>query len=201
MKKISVIIVFLFLLSGCMPLSPVKTEPPSTYVLTDIRSQIRPVVTTKPTSLTMLVSTPKAAGGYESPRMLYQDRAYQLSHFTKNRWADAPARMLAPLMLQTLQSTRHFQGVVSAPYTGDTDLRLDTELVSFYQDFLQKPSQMRMVLVAQLLNVRTHKVLAARQFEFAEPAPSDDPYGGVIAANRLMGKFLPALAAFSIRRD
>jgi len=188
------ILISIFLLSGCMP---IKVETPATYVLSAPKTPQAPIAT-RPTSLTLLISTPKAAPGYDSPRMIYVDRAYQLSHFTKNRWADSPARMLTPLFLQSLQATRHFQAVVSAPYMGDTDLRLDTELLMLQQDFTQKPSQVRMVLVAQMINVKTNRILATRQFDLTEQAQQNDPYSGVVAANRIVARLLPQLATFAV---
>jgi cholesterol transport system auxiliary component len=39
-------------------------------------------------------------------------------------------------------------------------------------------------------------VLASAEFDETEAAPSDDPYGGVLAANRALGRLLERLAAF-----
>jgi cholesterol transport system auxiliary component len=197
-EKAVLIVSMFFLLSGCSMFKPVKLDKPATYVLSGNRSNITPVKG-KPTGLTLLISAPKTASAYDSARMIYVDRPYELSYFTKNRWADSPARMLTPLFLQTLQATRHFQAVVSMPYMDNADVRLDTELLSLQQDFTQKPSQVRMVLLAQLVNMKTHKVLATRQFVFAEKTAQDDPYSGVIAANQIVTKLLPQLAAFCVK--
>jgi cholesterol transport system auxiliary component len=194
MQKILLITSFFFFISGC---SAVKLDTPATYVLSGNPSKTL-AVSTKSTSLTLLVSPPKSAPGYDSPRMVYVTRPYELAYFTKNRWADMPASMLVPLFVDTLQATRHFQAVVSTPYADDADIRLDTELLSLEQDFIQKPSQVRMVLLAQLVNMKTHRVVATRQFVFSETTAQNDPYSGVVAANRIVTRLLPQLAAFCV---
>jgi cholesterol transport system auxiliary component len=49
---------------------------------------------------------------------------------------------------------------------------------------------------AQLIDVGARRVLASAEFDETEVAPSDDPYGGVIAANRALGRLLERLAEF-----
>ena len=53
---------------------------------------------------------------------------------------------------------------------------------------------MRFALRARLLDGVERRVLASAAFEAVEPAPSDDPYGGVIAANRAVARVLDELA-------
>jgi cholesterol transport system auxiliary component len=54
----------------------------------------------------------------------------------------------------------------------------------------------RFTLRAQLIDVDARRVLASAEFDETEAAPSDDPYGGVLAANRALGRLLERLAAF-----
>ena len=50
----------------------------------------------------LLVSPPQAEPGFETQRMAYVRRPYQLEYYAVNQWADTPARMLAPLMVHAL---------------------------------------------------------------------------------------------------
>jgi cholesterol transport system auxiliary component len=54
----------------------------------------------------------------------------------------------------------------------------------------------RFTLRAQLIDVDARRVLASAEFDETEVAPSDDPYGGVLAANRALARLLERLAAF-----
>ena len=49
---------------------------------------------------------------------------------------------------------------------------------------------MRLALRAQIVETKTQSVLATRSFELFETAPTDDPYGGVLAANQMTAKLI-----------
>ena len=77
------------------------------------------------------------------------------------------------------------------------ELRLETEVLLLQQEFTTKPSQVRFVLRAYIAEDGTRRVLATRDFEALVPAPSEDPYGGVLAANTAVRQVLDELTAFS----
>ena len=92
-------------------------------------------------------------------------------------------------------------GVFSAvsPSSGAAggDIRLDTEIVRLQHEFLTQPSQVRFTLRATLVEDRSRRVLAWREFDTVLPAPSEDPYGGVTAASAAVQATLQELAMFS----
>ena len=55
---------------------------------------------------------------------------------------------------------------------------------------------MHFTLRAYLLNDKTRRVLAWREFDVTEAAASENPYGGVLAANRAAQTLLDQLAQF-----
>lgn len=185
-----------FILTACSIFQPVKIEPMSTYIL---KSASSPSVSAKRTGLTLLVAAPTASPGYDNPTMAYVDRAYQLKYFTRNKWVDTPARMLKPLLVQALEDTHHFRAVVKLPFPGEANLRLDTTILSLYQDFTKQPTQVRLVVHVQLINLVTREAIATREFDLRENAPSATPYGGVVAANHLMGQLMHQIAAFVVQ--
>jgi cholesterol transport system auxiliary component len=181
------------LLSACSALQPPPEEIRSTYVL-----EARPLAGSPRAKrdLVLAVSMPRARPGFDTPQMAYERRPHELEYFTRNRWADAPARMLAPLLAQALEQSGTLRGVVQAPSVAAADRRLDVEIVRLVQDFSTRPSRVRFTLRAQLIDVGARRVLATREFDEVESAPSDDPYGGVIAANQALGRLLGQLADF-----
>ncbi|MGC2520270.1 MAG: ABC-type transport auxiliary lipoprotein family protein, partial [Burkholderiales bacterium] len=148
--------------------------------------------------LVLLVSTPQARPGFDTAQIAYVRQAHELDYFAKSRWADTPSRMLAPLLAQALEQTRGFQSVVESASAVASDLRLDTELIRLQQDFATTPSQVRLTLRAQLVDVRGRRVIAAREFDEVESAPNENAYGGVIAANRALQRVLKQLADFCV---
>jgi cholesterol transport system auxiliary component len=181
------------LLGACAAVQPPEADHASTYVLEAMPAAGAP----RPKGdLVLEVSMPRARPGFDTPLMAYTQRANALEYFAKNRWADTPARMLAPLIVQALDHSGGFRAVVQAPSLATAELRLDTELVRLQQDFSARPSRVQLALRAQLIDVDGRRVLASTEFEETEVAPSDDPYGGVIAANRALGRLLERLAKF-----
>jgi cholesterol transport system auxiliary component len=127
--------------------------------------------------------------------MAYVTRPYEIQFFARHQWLEAPPRMLAPLLAQALERGGRFQAMHGGE-SGAPALRLETELVALQQEFTVRPSQVRLELRARLLDGRGPRVLAASAFEAVEPSPSEDPYGGVLAANRAVARVLGELAAW-----
>lgn len=145
---------------------------------------------------TLLVSAPRASSGLDSRRILYQREPHRLDHFAHSDWADTPARMLAPLIVAALEQSGSFHAVVVTPGTTEAGLRLDTEILRLQQQFDSTPSQVRFTLRAHLVDSRSRRVLAWREFDLRIAAPSDDPRGGVVAANTAVQQAMQQLADF-----
>lgn len=141
----------------------------------------------------LVVGLPQAEAGFEQPRMAYLQRPYEVSYYATNVWVDAPARMLTPLLVRSLEATGLWRVVVSMPTVVRGDYRLDVSGLVLQQEFLQQPSRTRLQLRAQLLDMKDQRVLGVRSFEALEPASSDDAYGGVQAANRAVTHLLETL--------
>ncbi len=189
-------LVSVMLLAGCAALPPApQVQSPSIYVL-DARPAIKTAQVKR--DLVLAVSLPRARPGFDTPQMAYVRQPYELEYFAANQWADTPARMLGPLLAQALEQTGSFRAVVQTPGAVPADVRLDTELIRLQHDFSTRPSRVQLTLRAQLIDVRSKRVLAVKLFDEAENAASDDAYGGVTAANRALQRMLAQLADFCI---
>ena len=143
-----------------------------------------------------LVSTPQAEPGFETPRMVYVKRPYELEYFAANQWADTPARMFTPLLVQALNQDDAWRAVLPLPSSLRGDYRLDTHGFLLQQEFLQQPSRMRVMVRAQLVDLKESTILSTRVFEIIENATSENPYGGVQAANRAVAALLDQMASW-----
>ncbi|HYD40997.1 MAG TPA: ABC-type transport auxiliary lipoprotein family protein, partial [Anaeromyxobacter sp.] len=139
--------------------------------------------------------------GFQSPRMIYVKKPHELRAFARSEWVDTPARMLGPLLVRALGRRGAFAAVTDAGSGAAAELRLETELVRLQHEFIHRPSRVRLTLRAQLSDVRSRRVLGFREIEVVEEAPSEDPYGGVVAANRAVRKALEAIASFCGERS
>ncbi len=184
----------LLLMPGCAVLPGPNQVVVNKYLL---EYELGDVPTMQETDLpVMLITVPRAHGGYDSSRIAYREQLYGLRYYAKSRWADTPARMLAPLVAEAMNHTGQFQALYASPGSIPARYRLDSELIHFHQDFTVQPSEMRVSLRAQLVDLNENKVLATRFFNISEKADSEDAYGGVQAANRATGRMLDELAQF-----
>jgi len=176
------------MLAGCAALAPPEL-PVDTY---ELRPQV-PRVEAQSTRAVVYVATPRASPPYDTPRMAYTRGPYALSHYAQNAWAAEPARLLEPWLVAALEASGAFAAVTSGPSPPPADYRLDVEIVTLRQEFDSRPSRMRVALRAQVLDVNSREVVATRRLEALEPAPSDDPKGGVVAANAAFERLLAEL--------
>lgn len=191
-------ILALAVLGGCSVLPPAP-PPDNIYLLeskaTSLPAPAHPVASAK-RGLVLAVSMPRARAGFGTSQMIWVRQAHGLETYSRNRWADTPARMLAPLLVQALERSGAFHAVVPSPSGVAASLRLDTELIRLQQDFTVKPSEVRFTLGAQLIDTATQRVIATAEFDETEKCESEDAYGGVRAANRALERLLVRVAAF-----
>lgn len=183
------------LLAGCTGFSAPQVTSQAIYVLEAQPAAMTARVTR---NLVLAVGLPQARPGFDTPQIAYVRQPHELNYFVTSRWADTPARMLEPLLVQAMEQTGSFRAVVRAQDAVRADVRLDTELIRLRHDFATKPSRVQLTLRAQLIDVRGQRVLAAKQFDDVEFAATDDAYGGVTAANRLLQRMLGQLADFCV---
>lgn len=182
-------------LGGCSAILGPAERPPSRYLfapdLAEDQGGRGPILS---------VSLPGAAAGYGTRGMAYLERDYRLDHFAYSEWVDTPAVMLQPLLARALRARGGFEVVTEEEARGvSADLRLDLFIERVHQDFRVRPSVASVALRAQLVDPLRRELVAARTFSAEEQAPSDDPYGGVVAVNRVLARLLPEVADFAAR--
>lgn len=182
-------------LAGCTGLRPAETEPLRNHML---NAQLEPASPPHPVPLTLLIGAPRAAPGFDTPRMAYIRHPNVLEYFAQNQWADTPARMLWPLLVRAMEQKAGFSAAVPASGLVKGDIRLDTEIIQIQQEFTSSPSRMHITLRAQLVEQTHYRVLASQTFEVFENADKDDPDGGVAAANRAIRNLIGKVSDFSV---
>jgi cholesterol transport system auxiliary component len=183
-------------LAGCLSVSR-EERPIQTFILSLDRSAGGAAIPEgKPGGGTLVVNVPVAQPGFDTPRMAYTQRPYEVSYYATHQWADPPARMLTPLLVQALEQTGYWRAIAPMPTSVRGDYRVDIDQLVLLQDFLQKPSQVRVALRIQITKVPEYLVLGTRLFEMVEEASNDDAYGGAVAANRAVNKLVREVAGW-----
>ncbi len=194
MKKIFLLII-VFTLSSCSIFSPVKVEQPTTYVLNTLP---KPTIK-KSRRITLLVMSPTTNPIYRTTNIAYTTHPYQVAYFAKNVWAEPPADMIYPLMIQTLQNTRHFHAIATTSSPGNSDYVLNTQIMQLLQDYTQGCGLLYLTVRAQITSTATNRIIATKEFTIVEAFPPKNPYYGVVAANHATASMLRQLAEFCVR--
>ncbi|MGE5302782.1 MAG: ABC-type transport auxiliary lipoprotein family protein [Alphaproteobacteria bacterium] len=182
-------------LYGCS-LGPAETTPVRTYLLEpSFFAKTIPANPARGDRATLLVSVPRAQPGFETPRMAYLLRPHELNYYAFNQWVDTPGRMMLKLLVESMERSGLWRAVVQAPSPVRAEYRLDCDSLVLQQQFFS-PSRVRLGLRAQLIDVRRQTVIGARNFEAFAASPSEDAYGGVVAANEASARLLEELTVW-----
>ena len=142
------------------------------------------------------VRRPRAAPGYGSDAMLYVRRPRRLEAYARGRWAEPPARMLQPALVEALSASGLFRAVLAGPAAVRAGLRLETTLLTLHHDLTGPEPRVSIALRAVLVDRRTRRVLAARRIEAAALAPAAGAAAMAEGAARALDDLLAQVAAF-----
>jgi cholesterol transport system auxiliary component len=186
------------LIAGCAALLPKSTPPPAFYSLDQASPEARKpaaaIAAAIASAPTLVVNPPHAAAGFDSKRILFVREAHKLEYFAHSEWVETPARMLTPLIVAAIENSGAFSAVVPTPSAASGDLRLETEILRLQQNFGENPSRVQFTLRAYLVDSNTRRVIVSREIAETVAAASDDPRGGVVAANRAVQLVVAQLA-------
>lgn len=188
------LIAIMLTLTGCS-LSPVSSDPNSTYLLNTLPSHIP---NKHRDAGTIFVMAPQTQPSYNTTRMAYTAKPYQIAYFARSQWAETPSQMLQPLIVQSLQNTHYYHAVASAPYMGKYRYVLTTDIIKLQQNYVMQPVSAEFYVRAQLSQATTGQVIATKLITVRVPIRCKTPYGGVMASNHATGKLLAELTNFCI---
>ena len=193
----------LMAVTGCSLLTPTAAPVASHYSLDLEPSAVAALPASGAmgnASKTLIINPTRAAAGFDSQRIIYLREPHKLEYFANSEWVDPPARMLGALMVKAIERSGAFSAVVLSAGSASGDVRLDTEIVRLQHEFLTRPSRVRFTLRATLVDDKTRRVVAWREFDVSVAAGSEDPYGGVLAANQAVQSVLGSLSQFLTER-
>jgi len=195
MKSALVLAALSLLLTGCVNFGE-KTKIPAVvyYVLND------PVSATDPAPLradaqTLLVLDTTTGSFYDTDQLVFSRSAGTRGQYQFARWTERPGKRFADLMRTRLDRQGAWNVSAAGGYVRG-DMLLDTELVEFYHDAASEPGQMRLVLRAELVDLKQRALLGRRVFEQQVPLTTYDAAGAAKASNQVVGRVLDDLTTW-----
>ncbi|SCZ66729.1 ABC-type transport auxiliary lipoprotein family protein [Thiohalomonas denitrificans] len=190
-RHITMPLLIALLLTGCS--LPSRTPSTMTYTLA-----VEPSVCSVDADGPVIeVATPVASPGFSTTGMAYREQPFELAYFAFSEWAAPLPKMLQPLLVEALESAGLFSAVLDSSQRLPADLRLQTRLLYLIHDFRRDTSRLELALRVQVVDVASGEIIANRILRTSEPAPTDDAYGGVVAANRALERLLPQVVQLS----
>lgn len=145
----------------------------------------------------LLVTAVSAPALYDSDRMVFSADGRARSYYQYSYWSERPARRLAALAEARLARAHLFREVTSSTSGVRGDLLLSLRLEELYLDDAVDPGQLRLAFVAEMIDWRSRKLLARRDFIQAVPVARRDAGGMAQAASQGVSALLGELAAWA----
>ena len=184
------------LLSGCLNLGDASKAPAVVYyVLNDAVPAASAAAASSETAAPSLRVLDTTTGNfYDTDQLVFSRSADTRGLYQFARWTERPGKRFADLMRSRLERQGGWN--VSVGGYVRADWLLDTELVELYHDAASEPGQVRLVLRADVIDIKQRKLLGHRVFEQQVPLASYDAAAAAQASSLAVGHMLDDLSVW-----
>jgi cholesterol transport system auxiliary component len=141
---------------------------------------------------TLLVLDTTTNSFYDTDQLVFSRSPDTRGQYQFARWTERPGKRFADLMRARLDHQGAWRVAAAGSYVRG-DVLLDTALVEFYHDARSSPGRLRLVLRAELVDLRQRTLLGRRVFEQQVPLASYDAAGAAQASSVAVGRVLDEL--------
>ena len=195
MKTGFFVLALVLALSGCASFGrPGETSTVVYYVLNDA-GQSPATLPTRTDLPTLLVPDTTTGGFYDTDQLVFSRSAGTRGQYQFARWTDRPAKRFADLLRARLDHEGRYRVVSAGGYLRGNRM-LDTRLVEFYHDAASEPGVVRLVLRADLVDLKQRSLLGRRTFEEQAPLTTYDAAGAAQASGVAVSRVLDDLGAW-----
>ncbi|SFG10660.1 ABC-type transport auxiliary lipoprotein family protein [Neptunomonas qingdaonensis] len=203
-SRVLIYLSLVFLLSGCalkpLPAVDIYTVAPKTPDQIDNETQ---TARQPQRSITLKLAPMQGVRSFSATDITYSDGRHGRNKYAYSRWSDAPVRLMQTYIQVVLEQSKQFLAVVPSTSVSDSDYLLESVMLDFSHHFkeandsqkgaeqsgLQESNSQQGVsegvirMHFYLINSRTKKMIAGREFITIVPALSNDAAGAAIALN------------------
>lgn len=193
MKRGFSTLALVLLLGGCVNFGDRPDAPAVVhYVLNDPAPAVNPAAPREDAPVLLVLDT-TAGSFYDGEQLVFSRSPGTRGQYQFARWTERPGKRFADLMRDRLDRLGAYR-IATAGGQVRGDLLLDTELVEFYHDATAEPGEVRVVLRAELVDLKRRALLGRRTFEQRAPLAQFDAAGAAEASGVVVGQLLDALA-------
>lgn len=175
--------------------NPLTNSAPGTdyFVIEDLRTAGNAAPGAARIDKVLMISGGPVQALFDSDRLVFSRTDASRAYYMYANWSERPGRRLLTLAESRLSASGNFKAVVQTTAGVRGDLLLNLRLDDLTHDDSKQPGQMRLVVVAELIDWKTHQFLQRRRFEQIAPVSSRDAAGAARAAQVAMTAFLDDL--------
>lgn len=162
------------------------------FVLEDAGRPLPPAAV--PAARTLILVDTQTGTFYDTDAMAFSRQAGTRGHYQYARWTERPGKRFTDLLLARLEQEKLFAAVAQPGNNVRGDWLLTSEMVEFYHDAVKEPGTVRLVLRAEVTDLKSHTLLARRVFTQVVPAPRYEASGAHQAFNQATTAMLNELA-------
>ncbi len=186
------------LLGACAPI--INPTAPKLYTLTP-----RAVVESGMPSVNwqLLVETPTAAAGVDTPRIALARTPTTLDYFADVSWADRAPNMVQGVIVQSFEDSGRILSVGRDTMGLRSDFLLKSELRDFQAEYsapgASVPDRVHVRLSAKLVAMPRRTIEAGETFDVVVPVRGRDFTDVIAAYNEALGRVSGALVGWALR--
>ena len=170
-------------LTGCVA---EKLPPTSTYTLNPDLGVVNSSVNTEQRSNSILmIGRIHSTHAFSGTDIIYTDERYGQNSYAYSRWSDSPTTMLLQIFQEALEKSGRYMAVVPYSSQSKSDLLLESTLFDFshrINDDGTSDGILRMCF--NLIDNKTKRVIASRDFVSNVPVTQQNAQGAVAALNK-----------------
>lgn len=185
-------------LAGCTQIVPGQTPPPELYRLTP--------KSTFPESLTpvdwqLLVETPTASAGLNTPRIALMRSATKLEYYARSNWTDRAPNMVQSLVIESFENSNAIVAVGRQTVALRADYLLKTELREFQAEYFTGGlPDAHVAINAKLVEMPERRIVGSSEFAATVRSEGDRLQEIVYAFDTALGKVLKNLVIWTLEK-
>ena len=195
MKRGLILAASSLVLAGCVSLGSSNETPAVVYYVLNDPAPPAVDMPVRAGAPTLLVLDTATGSFYDTEQLIFSQTPGTRGQYQFARWTERPGKRFAELMRSRLDRLGAYRVAAAGGYVRG-DLLLDSELVEFYHDAVSQPGQVRLVLRAELVDLKRRVLLGRRVFEQHVPLTTYDAAGAAQASNQAISRALDDLTAW-----
>ncbi|MCU7836317.1 MAG: membrane integrity-associated transporter subunit PqiC [gamma proteobacterium symbiont of Taylorina sp.] len=188
-KKIPFIILccMTIYLAGCLP--AVNHVPSYEYYTLSFQNGDNPLLlkNNKPAYGFVKVDLPHISSKHMTKAIIYSENSLQKNAYSQSEWKEPLPIMLQEWMVQSIEQTGLFEGVIRTASRANVPLLLETDIVKF--EHVLYENMIHMALRVILIRYDKRKIIKQKLFSYKIPVEKVSASGAVRAFNRALIQF------------